>query len=90
MFYDDSIPPGTKTIHTPIINGLKFYDDSIPPGTKTYNTDGKCTNGFMMTQFLQVLKLTSVVLSLLSGFMMTQFLQVLKHKIIMEAEGYVL
>ena len=36
-FYDDSIPPGTKT--HPCVNNCihEFYDDSIPPGTKTSN-----------------------------------------------------
>ena len=34
-FYDDSIPPGTKTYFHFQMNTMLFYDDSIPPGTKT-------------------------------------------------------
>ena len=36
-FYDDSIPPGTKTASVGSCTFPKFYDDSIPPGTKTSN-----------------------------------------------------
>ena len=35
MFYDDSIPPGTKTASLSVDRLYLFYDDSIPPGTKT-------------------------------------------------------
>ena len=34
-FYDDSIPPGTKTVSRFGLTKYEFYDDSIPPGTKT-------------------------------------------------------
>ena len=36
-FYDDSIPPGTKTALNVVFGSVVFYDDSIPPGTKTSN-----------------------------------------------------
>ena len=62
VFYDDSILPGTKTTDDLINFCYWFYDDSILPGTKTQESIEELADGFMMTQFFQVLKLSVVLL----------------------------